>query len=61
MLYYLQPIEVHFVNSNRSLRLAKAVAVKGAGAEDDLRQKIDLAVRNNIFTVVTILVESYLT
>lgn len=41
--------------------LAKAVAVKGAGAEDDLRQKIGLAVRNKIFTVVTIMVESYLT
>jgi len=35
--------------------------VKGAGAEDDLWQKIGLAVWNNIFTVVTILVESYLT
>lgn len=44
-----------------ALRLAKAVTTKGAGAEDDLWQKIDLAVRNNIFTVVTILVESYLT
>ena len=40
---------------------ARTAGVKGAGAEDDLRQKIDLAVRNNIFTVVTILVESYLT
>lgn len=44
-----------------TLRFAKAVAMKGAGAEDDLWQKIGLAVRNNIFTVVTNLVESYLT
>lgn len=42
-------------------QLAKAVVVKGAGAEDDLRQKIDLAMGNKIRIVVTVLVESYLT
>lgn len=44
-----------------ALRFAEAVTVKGTGAEVSLRQKAGLAVRNNIFTVVTIMVESYLT
>jgi hypothetical protein len=35
--------------------------MKGADAEVSLWQKAGLAVRNNIFTVVTIMVESYLT
>ncbi len=34
-------------------RFAETVAMKGAGAEGGLWQKVVLAIRNNIFIVVT--------
>jgi hypothetical protein len=45
---------VHFAISSYDVWSAKAFIVKGAGAEDGLWQKVVLAIRNNIFIVVTV-------